>query len=105
MNDSDRQKLMNHLRDSIKVAYQQALDADAQLDALANENLAQFESVLKPGSGFSSDSVRFQPYVEELGQDLLALANSDDFTADLQKLALKLKLLLQTLARFKSLGK
>ncbi|EKE69876.1 hypothetical protein [Gallaecimonas xiamenensis] len=102
MNDTQRQTVLAHLRDSLKAAYQQALDADTRLDALASENLAQFESVLKTGSGFTVEAVRFKPYVEELGQDLVALEASEAFAADLEPLARKLALLLQTLARFKA---
>lgn len=103
MNDTQRQALLGHLKNSLKAAYQQALDADAKLAALASENLAQFESVLKPGTGFAVEAVRFKPYVEELGQDLLALEQSTDFGSDLEKVTRKLQLLLKTLSRFKNL--
>ncbi|WP_115717354.1 prephenate dehydrogenase [Gallaecimonas mangrovi] len=105
MSTPQQQAVIGHLRDSIKTAYQQALDADTVLNGLASENLAQFESVLKPGSGFNTEAVRFKPYVEELGQDLIALEASADFNQAVQNLTRKLALLLQTLARFKTVSK
>ncbi|WKE65016.1 prephenate dehydrogenase [Gallaecimonas kandeliae] len=104
MNETQHPSLLQALRDSLKAAYQQALDADRKLDALASENLAQFETVLKPNNGFTVEATRFKPYVEELGQELIALEASQAFNTDLEKLTRKLGLLLQTLARFKTMA-
>ncbi|WP_406664498.1 hypothetical protein [Gallaecimonas sp. GXIMD1310] len=103
MTPSQRQSLIDHLRASLKTAYQQALDADRQLDALASENLAQFDAVLKPGQGFDTEANRFKPYVEELAQQLLTLEKEDDIAPALAEVTKQLQLLLHTLARFKRL--
>ncbi|WP_341502111.1 hypothetical protein [Gallaecimonas sp. GXIMD4217] len=105
LSNEQRTQLLNHLKDNLKVAYQKALDADARLDGLARENLAQFEAVLTKDAGFQVEAKRFKPYVEELAGDIAALEGAGEaaFLAGLQQATQKLKVLLETLARLKTL--
>ncbi len=104
MNQAQRAQLLGHLKDSLKQAYQKALDADTRLDGLARENLAQFDAVLTKDAGFTVEAKRFKPYVEELAGDIAALENAGDqeFVSGLQKSTQKLQVLLQTLTRLKT---
>ena len=59
------------LIENISVILKKSLAADATLTDLRAQKKAGFEAIFKKNSGFNCTANMFQPYVEELSDDLL----------------------------------
>jgi len=59
------------LIDNISIILKKSLSADATLLALREDKKAGFSAIFKPDAGFSCSANTFQPYVEEIADDLL----------------------------------
>lgn len=96
-------KIIEALNDNLRVIYRKAVDADAALNALSAKGKAKFNTIFAEGSGFSTRSKRFGPYVEELAGEVAALvdANQEKLNIDLPEIVKKIELLLTTLQQFK----
>lgn len=97
------QQISQHLKNNLKDLYRQALDADERLDAVTKEGLGHHDAVLQANQGFRCDSKRFMPYLQEVSEDVEALANlaEGEFEAGVQNVVKKLQTLHTTLAKFK----
>ncbi|GLS82406.1 prephenate dehydrogenase [Paraferrimonas haliotis] len=94
--------VLAQLRSSLQTAYRQAHDADKTLDQLSQNGHAKFEHIFKSDQGFTTESKRFMPYLEEIVSQYDRLEQQP--TLDNQKLqwvVTQLGLLLQTLAQLK----
>ena len=88
-----------HLIDNISIILKKSLSADATLMDLREKNKAKFTAVFKTDAGFKCSADTFQPYVEEVADELLLWQNSQDEKL-LVTLVKKIELLLTTLANF-----
>lgn len=59
------------LIDNISLILKKSLSADASLAALREKKQAGFEAIFKKDAGFNSSANTFQPYVEEIADDLM----------------------------------
>ncbi len=59
------------LIDNISIILKKSLSADATLAALREEKKAGFAAIFKQEAGFKCTANTFQPYVEEVADDLL----------------------------------
>ncbi len=59
------------LIDNISLILKRSLSADATLSHLRSEQKANFQAIFSKDSGFSISADTFQPYVEEVADDLL----------------------------------
>ncbi|GLX78989.1 hypothetical protein tinsulaeT_23290 [Thalassotalea insulae] len=66
------------LIDNISIILKKSLTADATLADLREKKLASFEAIFKKDAGFNSSANTFQPYVEEVADDLLKWQQSQD---------------------------
>ncbi len=67
MTDSVNQQLIKN----ISIILKKSLSADASLADLRSKKNASFETIFTPDAGFSCSANTFQPYVEEVADDLL----------------------------------
>jgi len=96
-------KIIAALNDNLRVIYRKAVDADASLDALAAKGKGKFDTIFSDGSGFSTRSKRFVPYVEELAGEVAPLVKAEQETLykNLPEVVAKIELMLKTLQQFK----
>lgn len=87
------------LIDNISIILKQSLTADATLADLREKKQAGFESIFKKDAGFNCSANTFQPYVEEVANDLLLWQNSKEQSL-LIALVKKLEQLFTVLANF-----
>ncbi len=87
------------LIDNISIILKKSLAADATLLDLREKKLAGFEAIFKKDAGFSSSADTFQPYVEEVADDLLKWQQSQDQQL-LISLVKKIEQLFTVLANF-----
>lgn len=66
------------LIDNISQILKRSLTADDTLKTLREKKMAGFEAIFKKDAGFSCSANTFQPYVEELSNDLLAWQQSQE---------------------------
>lgn len=66
------------LIDNISIILKKSLAADATLANLREKKQAGFESVFKKDAGFNCSANTFQPYVEEVANDLLLWQNTQE---------------------------
>ncbi|WP_440874947.1 hypothetical protein [Thalassotalea sp. PLHSN55] len=66
------------LVDNISIILKKSLAADATLADLRAKNKASFKAIFKEDAGFNCSDNTFQPYVEEVANDLLAWQQSQD---------------------------
>ena len=59
------------LIDNISIILRKSLAADATLTDLREKKMAGFEAIFKKDAGFNSTANTFQPYVQEVADDLL----------------------------------
>jgi len=59
------------LIENISIILKRSLSADATLTDLREQKKASFEAVFKKDAGFNCAANTFQPYVEEIADDLL----------------------------------
>jgi hypothetical protein len=74
MSDNIQQKLI----ENISVILKKSLTADATLADLRTKKLASFDAIFKTDAGFSCQENTFQPYVEEIANELLEWQQSQD---------------------------
>jgi len=66
------------LIDNISIILKKSLSADATLADLREKKQAGFEAVFTKDAGFNCSANTFQPYVEEIADDLLKWQQSHD---------------------------
>lgn len=87
------------LIENISIILKKSLTADATLADLREKKKASFKAVFTADSPFSSSADTFQPYVEEVAEDLLKWQESKD-QALLVSLVKKIEQLFTVLANF-----
>ncbi|MGL4474602.1 MAG: prephenate dehydrogenase [Shewanella sp.] len=97
-------RILEQLQQNLQLAYRQAIDADAKLDALQQAGHAKFSTIFKPEQGFTQNSKRFLPYVKDLAAEVAQFPAIDIDTEQLQTVVKKLALVLSTLQAFKQQG-
>jgi primosomal protein N'' len=95
MSDTINQQLI----DNISIILKKSLTADATLSDLREQKKAGFNAVFTKDAGFESSANTFQPYVQEVADDLLAWQESKDQQV-LIKLVKKIEQLFNILANF-----
>jgi len=75
MNQNANQNISQKLIENISIILKKSLAADATLSELREQKKAKFEAVFKNNSVFNCSANTFQPYVEEVADDLLAWQN------------------------------
>lgn len=95
MSDTINQQLI----DNISIILKKSLTADATLSDLREQKKAGFNAVFTKDAGFESSANTFQPYVQEIADDLLAWQESKDQQV-LIKLVKKIEQLFNILANF-----
>lgn len=90
------------LQETLQTLYRKAVDADARLDQLQQQQKGKFAAIFAEDSGFTTRAKRFSPYVEEIAQDWQALKTlpEDEAKAALVPLVKKIELALTTLGQF-----
>lgn len=93
------QNIIEKLKENLQVIYRKAVDADQTLGKLHANGQGKFQQVFPEDAGFTVNSKRFQPYVEELAKDILALEQADAAAVQQQLPAVvkKMELLFSTL--------
>lgn len=66
------------LIDNISTILRKSLAADATLTDLREKKMAGFEAIFKKDAGFNSAANTFQPYVQEVADDLLKWQETQD---------------------------
>lgn len=66
------------LIDNISIILRKSLAADATLTDLREKKMAGFEAIFKKDAGFNSTANTFQPYVQEVADDLLKWQETQD---------------------------
>ncbi|QLE87045.1 prephenate dehydrogenase [Shewanella sp. Scap07] len=99
-------RVIEQLKQNLQTAYRQAIDADAKLDELKKAGHGKFASIFGKQQGFSTESNRFGPYVQELAQQLTEIsADNANINEQIEQFVPKLAVLLQTLQAFKNQAK
>ena len=90
------------LQETLQTLYRKAVDADARLDQLQQQQKGKFAAIFAEDSGFTTRAKRFSPYVEEIAQDWQALKTlpEEQAKAALVPLVKKIELALATLGQF-----
>jgi hypothetical protein len=87
------------LVDNISIILKKSLSADATLAELREKKQAGFEAIFKKDAGFACSANTFQPYVEELANELVFWQKTSD-QATLIALVKKIEQLFTVLAKF-----
>lgn len=87
------------LIDNISIILKKSLTADATLSDLREQKKAGFSAIFTADAGFKAKANTFQPYVEEVADDLLKWQETQDQTL-LIGLVKKIEQLFQVLANF-----
>lgn len=87
------------LIENISVILKRSLAADATLADLREQKKAKFKAIFTAESSFSCSADTFQPYIEEVADDLLQWQESKD-QATLISLVKKIEQLFTVLANF-----
>ncbi len=93
------QTIDKQLIDNISIILKKSLSADATLTDLREKKQASFEAVFKKDAGFDCSANTFQPYVEEVADDLIKWQQSHDQNL-LISLVKKIEQLFTVLANF-----
>lgn len=88
------------LIENISLILKRSLTADATLADLREQKKAGFEAVFKKEAGFNCSANTFQPYVEEIADDLLAWQANKEQQKLLIPLVKKIEQLFTVLAGF-----
>ena len=67
MSDAVNQQLI----DNISIILKKSLSADATLADLREKKMAKFDNIFTKDAGFKAEANTFQPYVEEVADELL----------------------------------
>lgn len=87
------------LIENISIILKKSMAADATINDLREKKKAAFKAIFTSDSGFTSTADTFQPYVEEIADDLLAWQASKNQTL-LVTLVKKIEKLFTVLANF-----
>ncbi|PCI58914.1 MAG: hypothetical protein COB35_12535 [Gammaproteobacteria bacterium] len=93
------EKINQQLLDNISQILKRSLAADATLADLRSKNKATFKAIFTKDAGFNCSDNTFQPYVEEVADDLISWQGSQD-KALLIALVKKIEKLFTVLANF-----
>lgn len=93
------EKLQQHLQ----VLYRQTVDADSYLDDLRQQGKAKFQDVFADNTSFKTSSNRFQPYLQEVTENVELWQQNKADEELLQTIVQQLQLLTETLARLKQI--
>lgn len=93
------EKLQQHLQ----VLYRQTVDADSYLDDLRQQGKAKFQDVFADNNSFKTSSNRFQPYLQEVTENVESWQQDKTNEELLQTIVQQLQLLTETLARLKQI--
>ena len=96
------QVIFDKLTENMQLIYRKAIDADQSLNQLQQSGKGKFSHIFGEDSGFTANSKRFMPYVEELSNQIAELSQKDDQTiqAALPSVVKKIELLMKTLTQF-----
>ncbi len=97
------QPLFDKLTENMQIIYRKAIDADQSLARLQQSGKGKFNHVFTDEAGFTVQSKRFMPYVEELATQVAQLhnASAEQVEAQLADIVRKMELMLTTLGQFK----
>ncbi|MCJ8319242.1 MAG: hypothetical protein MJK12_06390 [Colwellia sp.] len=95
MTETVNQQLMGN----ISLILKKSLSADATLADLREKNVASFDNIFKKDAGFNCSANTFQPYVEEVADDLI-LWQQTQAQATLITLVKKIEKLFTVLGNF-----
>ncbi|MCL1141174.1 prephenate dehydrogenase [Shewanella gaetbuli] len=99
-------KVIQQLKENLQVAYRQAIDSDNRLDELQKAGHGKFVAIFNKEQGFTQNSNRFLPYVQELATEFETIQESIHTSPEtLEAFVKKLGVLLQTLQTFKQQSK
>ncbi len=93
------EKINQQLIDNISQILKRSLAADATLADLRSKNKAAFKAIFTKDAGFSCTADSFQPYVEEVADDLISWQGTQDKQL-LIALVKKIEQLFKVLANF-----
>lgn len=93
------QAIEQQLIENISIILKKSLTADATLADLRQQKKASFEAIFKKDSGFKSSENTFQPYVQEVADDLMVW-QKDKSTDVLIALVKKIEQLFTVLSHF-----
>ena len=93
------EKINQQLLDNISQILKRSLAADATLADLRSKDKAKFKAIFTADAGFSCTADTFQPYVEEVANDLISWQGTQD-KALLVALVKKIEQLFKVLANF-----
>ena len=101
---SSNHELFEKLTENMQAIYRKAIDADELLAKIQQSGKGKFNHVFTEDAGFSTQSKRFMPYVEELAEYIVKLqdANQQRLQSELPQVIKKMELLLTTLRQFKT---
>jgi len=88
------------LIENISLILKKSLTADATLADLREQKKASFEAIFKKDAGFNCSANSFQPYVEEIANDLLQWQENKEQQLLLVPLVKKIEQLFTVLAGF-----
>ena len=89
------------LVENISIILKKSLSADATLADLREKKKASFTTIFKEDAGFNCSENTFQPYVEEIANDLL-LWQKEQQQAQLISLVKKIEQLFTVLGNFEA---
>ena len=87
------------LVENISIILKKSLSADSTLAELREKKQAGFEAIFKKDSGFTCSANTFQPYIEEVANELIFWQKTSD-QATLIGLVKKIEQLFTVLAKF-----
>jgi len=87
------------LVDNISIILKKSLSADATLAELRKNKQASFEAIFKKEAGFTCTANTFQPYVEEIANEMVFWQKTSD-QAMLIAIVKKIEQLFTVLAKF-----
>ena len=91
--------LNQKLIDNISIILKKSLAADATLADLRDKKKAGFSAIFKADAGFEASANTFQPYVEEVADELMSWQKSQN-QQSLISLVKKIEQLFVVLAKF-----
>ena len=92
-------KVSKQLIDNLSIILKQSLTADATLADLREKKQASFAAIFTKDAGFSCSANTFQPYVEEVANDLIFWQKTSD-QQTLISIVKKIEQLFKVLANF-----
>lgn len=93
------ESVSKQLVENISIILKRALSADNTLASLREKKQAGFEAIFKKDAGFQCAANTFQPYVEEVANELIFWQKTSD-QATLIALVKKIEQLFMVLAQF-----